>query len=254
MTASPPCAIVTRPQPDCAALAADLTDQGFETIQAPMLEIAAVCRSPVDLAGVQAVLLTSAAAARNAGDAAGLKSVPVFAVGNATAAAARDAGFIDVASAAGDAEALAQLVTAHCDPGAGGLLHLSGNVVASDLAEALGDSEFVLHRTVVYEARPAPAMPAAAGAALADGSVDAVLFFSPRSAATFVNLVRRADAAAGCRDALAFCISAAVAEAASELEWRAVHRAARPNWAAMTNLIAAAFPSNAGKLNEPDKS
>ncbi|WP_415491802.1 uroporphyrinogen-III synthase, partial [Brevundimonas diminuta] len=42
---------------------------------------------------------------------------PVFAVGDATAEAARAAGFADVRSAAGDIHALARLIAAEAPPG-----------------------------------------------------------------------------------------------------------------------------------------
>ncbi len=251
MTARVPRVLVTRPQPEGAALAADLAAHGFETIQAPMLEIGPVGGPPPDVAGVQAVVLTSAAAARFAGNNDALLALPVYAVGDATAEAASAADFAEATSADGDATDLGRLVAGACDPAAGAILHLSGRAVAGDLGGILDAAGFTLRRHIVYEARPSEALPEAARSALAAAAIDAVLFFSPRSAATFVTLARRAEVAGGCRHALALCISAAVAEAAAALDWRAVECAARPGRAAMADLVAAAFPDVAGKLDEP---
>src|SRR3546814_11471173 len=55
---------------------------------------------------------------------------------------------------------------------------------------------FTVRRAVLYEAAAATALPAPVAMAFAAGQYDAVLFFSPRTAATFATLAL----AAGCAD------------------------------------------------------
>ena len=64
-----------------------------------------------------------------------------------------------------------------------------------------------------------------------------ILFFSPRTARTFVRLVRQAGLADRCETMIAICLSSAVAEAASALIWGSVHIAATPDRAAMLDSI-----------------
>jgi uroporphyrinogen-III synthase len=90
---------------------------------------------------------------------------------------------------------------------------------------------------VLYEARPAEALTKAAKAALADGTLDAALFFSPRTATTFVNLIVQARLEPAARRVAAVCLSAAVAEAARVLDWRAIRIAARPDQAALLDEV-----------------
>lgn len=59
------------------------------------------------------------------------------------------------------------------------------------------------------------------------------LFFSPRTAQTFVILVKEAGHAAACRSISAVCLSAAVAAAAAGAPWRMVRAASRPEMAAL---------------------
>ena len=73
--------------------------------------------------------------------------LPLFAVGEATAARARDAGFTQVNSADGDANALAELVARSCDRHAGPLLLASGRGQGEGLAADLRARGFRVHST-----------------------------------------------------------------------------------------------------------
>jgi uroporphyrinogen-III synthase len=93
---------------------------GHEPVIVPLFEVVALEWHVPDPAGFDAVVMTSAAAARLGGAGlARLTHLPLFAVGEATGAAARRAGFGDVRTGRGDAADLgAQL--------SGRVLHLSG--------------------------------------------------------------------------------------------------------------------------------
>jgi uroporphyrinogen-III synthase len=162
------------------------------------------------------------------------RDLPVIAVGDATASVARAAGFDQVESAGGGVAALARHVAATRRPTEGALLHLAGRDTAGDLPGALAG--FTLRRVVLYEARAATVLSAALRAALAD--LQGALFFSPRSAATFVTLLRGADLSGSVSAMTAYCLSRAVADEASPLRWRAVAVAARPDQAALLDLLA----------------
>ncbi len=164
------------------------------------------------------------------------RALPVFAVGDATAAAARDAGFADVASAGGAVGDLAALVAARGDPAAGALLHVAGSAVAGDLAGLLEAEGFTVRRVVLYSATPAEALDPDVRTALAAGAVHAVLFFSPRSAATFASVARAAGLAEACARVRLLALSGAVVEAAGALSWGGVTVAAEPT---QTALLAA---------------
>ena len=105
--------LVTRPHPDNEATAAALRGMGHEVLLAPMLRFEAVASGGDLDAGYHAVIVTSANALR-AIDLAGhaVLAVPLFAVGEHTAEAARAAGFAKVISAKGDSDALRDLLRA----------------------------------------------------------------------------------------------------------------------------------------------
>jgi uroporphyrinogen-III synthase len=104
------------------------------------------------------------------------------------------------------------------------------------LAEALDAAGFAVRRRVVYRAVAGERLPAAVAAALASGAVGAVLLFSPRTATIFVGLVSGLPAEAGLAVTEAWCLSAAVAQAAADLPWRVRKVAPEPTVDAMLEL------------------
>ena len=123
--------LITRPREDAAPLAEKLKSRGHEVMVEPMLEIRLVPGAAVDLDGVQAVLFTSANGVRAFVAAETRRDIPVFCVGDTTAAAAKAAGFTTVESAAGNVETLASLALQKLKPANGALVHAAGNAVAT---------------------------------------------------------------------------------------------------------------------------
>jgi uroporphyrinogen-III synthase len=229
-------ALVTRPREEADALVQALALRGVQALVEPMMQIHFL-RAVPDLLGVQAVLCTSAngvkALARTGAD----KGVPLFAVGDATAARARQEGFTKVESAGGNALDLARLVTDRLRPRDGRLLHVSGSEVAGNLVEALHQRGFATDRTVLYEARPVAALSAAAVHALAAGKIDFALFSSPRTAEIFVRLADAAGVGAACDSVTALSISAAADAVFGNLAWRSRRIAERPDQPALLCLL-----------------
>jgi uroporphyrinogen-III synthase len=222
-------ALVTRPRAEAAELAAALAARGIAGIIEPLLEIRYRDQPPPDLAGVQAVLCTSANGVRALARLVGERAVPLFAIGEASAARARDAGFTRVESAGGSLEDLAVLVRDRLRPKAGPLLHVVGSAVAGDLAGALRADGFAVERAMLYEARPAARLSCETVRALTVGIVDFALFFSPRTALVLARLAAGAGIAEAMGSVAAISISAAADAALAPLCFRERHIAGRPD-------------------------
>ncbi|HXQ67804.1 MAG TPA: uroporphyrinogen-III synthase [Alphaproteobacteria bacterium] len=231
--------LITRPLEEAQALAALLTERGIASLIDPLLEIRLLPSVELSLEGVQALIFTSANGARAFAERESRRTLPVYAVGARTAEVARAAGFTEVESAEGALPDLARLVRARLDPRRGALLHGAGAVVKGELAELLAADGFTLRRVVLYEAVPATALQQATRAALAAGELDAVLFFSPRTAATFVSLALAAGLAGACARLRAISLSPAVAEEAGALAWRQSLTAVRPEQSALLACLGA---------------
>lgn len=231
--------MVTRPREDSVSLQRALLRKGVEVVLEPLLTIDRISDVEFDLEGVHALLFTSANGVRAFAAACAAREVRVFAVGDATAKACKEEGFKQVFSAGGDIEDLAALVRRSCEPRDGRLIHVAGNVAAGELAADLSSSGFDIIRTPLYESRQADALSAAGKAALQQGRIDAILFFSPRTAATFVKLAKEAGLQEACRRIDSVCLSPAVAKRASDAPWRRTAIAAEPTQEALIAAIGA---------------
>ena len=239
--------LLTRPAADSEALAALLEAQGHTAMIEPMLEVKPLEVELPSLDGVTGLLFTSANGVRAFAAKSDRRDIAAYAVGDRTAAAAREAGFTTVESAEGDVEALASLVERLRKPEDGTLLHISGAVRAGNLAGVLNAKGYKVEHAALYEAVAATEFSAATRVALASGGLDGVLLFSPRTAKHFVQLIQAADLIDPAARLQAWCLSRAVADALAPLPLAARNVAPEPTQASLLALIgpaaAAAVPA-----------
>lgn len=225
--------LVTRPLPEAEETAARVRALGLSCLIEPMLEIHPLAGAPLDLSGVQGVMVTSRNGARALALGTPERAFPVFAVGDATAGLLRELGFVTVASAAGTAEDLARLLLRACDPAKGAILHVRGAAVGGDPAPPLRAAGFDVRAAMLYEVRTPSAFSPALERTMRHRALGYALFFSPRTARTFVTLARAAGLDPHCGEIEACCLSVAVADALREVRWRAVRVSVRPEQAAL---------------------
>ncbi|WP_292076343.1 MULTISPECIES: uroporphyrinogen-III synthase [Brevundimonas] len=190
---------ITRAEPGAPRTAARLRDMGFEPIVAPLLSLETLTPPVPDLASFAALAFTSINGVAAFAALTPRRDRPVFAVGDATAQAAHDAGFADVRSASGDLHALARLIAnaiANAD-----VLVPQAETPAGDFTATLtaaGARNVSIQSLTVYRAIE---MPAAAPALF-----DAVLIHSPRAGQALAKLYHDVLA-----QAVLACISPAAA-------------------------------------------
>ncbi|WP_447911175.1 uroporphyrinogen-III synthase [Brevundimonas bullata] len=218
---------ITRAQPGATRTAARLTALGFDPIVAPLLTLRplpeALSAAP-DLSNVAALTFTSpngVAAFAALVPAPLLRDRPVFAVGDATAEAARAAGFHDARSAAGDVHDLARLIAT--SPIQGLILAPGAREPAGDLPALLPNHN--IQRLPVYAAEETDATPPA--------DFDAVLVHSPRAARALAAILTHQAAA----QRLAVCISAAAAAPLAALGFAEIRTADAPDEASMLTAL-----------------
>ena len=236
--------LLTRPRPDSEGLAARLAEMGIETLIAPVLQIEPLPAGLPDIADDETVLLTSANGARALARASERRDLHLLAVGDATAAAARAAGFSDVTSAERDSDALTRLAIDRAGAEKGRVLHITGSHVAGDLEGSLTAAGLSYRRLALYEARAAETLPAIVETALTSGGVDGVILYSPRSAGVLRELLQAAELGDAPQKMTAYCLSGAVAKAAGK-GWRRVEVAKAPD---TDSLLALLKPAAAGKV------
>ena len=210
--------LVTRPRPDGEATAARLRAKGFEVLLAPMLRFEPVAFHDDPDAHYGAVIVTSANALRAIEaklEGSHLLGLPLFAVGEHTAQAARAAGFAKVISAASDAAGLRERILASVKAKAlkktSPLLFLAGADLARDLPGELGERGFTVVTQTTYRMVALSSLPDETRAAFAANGIEAVLHYSRRSARAFIEAVRGAGVEISALSLPQCCLSAGIA-------------------------------------------
>lgn len=242
--------LVTRPEPEAEVLAETLRGAGHAAIVEPMLVIRPIDNVQIQLDGVAALVVTSGNALRaiaDRPDLAAMCRLPLYAVGAASAEAARQLGFGEVIEGPGSAEAMLPVLTRAFRAGAR-LLHLAGDAVAVDLATPLSRSRIALEPAIVYDSAARRALSEELVAALRQGEVDGVVLMSPRTAATFAKLVMQARLTSEVQRLSHFCISANTASALDDLAPDTVRIAKQPDLPSVLALIDQEKPQLPGRV------
>jgi uroporphyrinogen-III synthase len=210
--------LILRPEPGASETAARALRLGLDPVVAPLFTIRPIAWEAPDAAAFDALLLTSANAARHAGPALDpFMKLPCWTVGEATAAAAREAGFADVRTGPGDGGALAK---AAAEAGVRRILHLHGRDHVP-----LSRPGLTVQGRAVYAAEGVATLPRAVS-----GHAQAVaLIHSPRAGALFAALMAE-------RQGLALAAISAAAAAAAGSGWAEVAVARVPRDEALLEL------------------
>ena len=169
-----------------------------------------------------------------------LLKLPLFAVGAQTAAAARRAGFVEVISADGDAEALRECVVrgvGAAPEDTSPLLYLAGADISRDLAGELGARGIDVVTRSTYRMVPIARLPRDICDAFAANRIEAVLHYSTRSARAFLEAARAGGVEISALAIPQCCISASVAQVLREAGAARVVIAASPDEDALLTAL-----------------
>jgi uroporphyrinogen-III synthase len=221
---------ITRAEPGASATAERVRALGIEAVVEPLIGVRPIADAAIDLKGVVALVFTSANAVTAFAERSPERAMRVFAVGDATATAAKAQRFKAVLSAQGDVKALAAALGARRRELTGIVYYLAATEPAADLAELLTAEGLKVRQTALYETA-ARDLPADFAERLA--GIDAVLVHSGKAARLLAQHLK-AQPAPHLR---AFCISANAARPLARAGLAAVICAPAPNEAALLGLL-----------------
>jgi len=162
------------------------------------------------------------------------RALPVFAVGDATAEAARAAGFSRARSAGGDVADLARLILAERDSFAGRLLRAGAQEAAGDLIGVLRSGGVAASSVALY--RTVPCAPPTVLSAAGDEAWAAVLIHSPKAGRALAAFADRLPPGRLC-----VCISPAAAKPLAAAACGPIRVAARPDEPSMIAALRSAL-------------
>jgi len=200
--------LVSRAREDAERTAQKLAARGHEALLAPVIDIVPT-GEPMPAGRFDALVVTSVHGVEALSPFAD-KRMPVFAVGERTADAARALGFPSVSAGEGDAKSLSALIQNTLRPGLT-LLHVTGRHHKDEPASSLRAAGFSLLSWAAYEAKAARSLPEPAIEALRTGKIGAALHYSRRSADLFARLAEGAGLTSALRVFPHLCLSTDVA-------------------------------------------
>lgn len=240
--------LITRPLEDYAETAAMVSASGFDPVSCPMLRVEPVTHVDPEAGRYQALVFTSPRGVTHLDAVPGLKELPVYTVGDRTAEAARQAGYVKVTSAGADLNALEALLFLENLSPDKPLLHVCGEDVVRPIAVPGRRFESL----VVYRAVQADDLPAPALAVIQDRAPYGVLFYSARTAEAFVKAVKQQGLQPQFMTTRALCLADTMVESLRGLPWRSILVAQRPDRSGMQALLDAERGTNAIMNAQPE--
>jgi uroporphyrinogen-III synthase len=224
--------LITRPEPDARAFKSRIEELGCRVSVAPLLNIAIETIPANAFDGFVALIATSrnglkALAAAPCLDKA--RNLPIFVVGPATQAMARDMGFSTIIAGAGTAADLVEPISSHHPAQHGRIVHLSGDHQAFDLAGALQPHGIVVETLTVYRSVAAETLPDTVISDLKIRDLDAVILMSPRTASVWSSVLSELPFKPDLSGLVHICLSRAVADKLQAGQATPVQIAAQPN-------------------------
>ncbi|MGE4350782.1 MAG: uroporphyrinogen-III synthase [Bdellovibrionales bacterium] len=222
-SAARPAVWVTRPKSVAVKTAQRLAQKGYAVLTEPLLEIVFTLSPPPVCETEPALVLTSQTAILAAQTQPDLFTPYVecacYCVGDQTATAARSFGFKKILSVQPDGTHLAQAMVAQ-EPSDKILLHLGGENLSAQPAQAFAQAGRDYRHWSLYRTDAVKNLTAESRRWLQGSEKGAVLFYSPRTAETFVKLIKQDKLEACCKQLIAIGLSPVVTHALGPLEWR----------------------------------
>jgi uroporphyrinogen-III synthase len=218
--------IALRPEPGLAATLERARAMGLRVSGQALSEIRPLAWDCPDPAGIDGLLIGSANAILHGGEhLARLTGKPVYAVGEATAAAARAAGFTVAMTGSGGLQGVLDAVPAPCH-----LLRIAGEEhVPLMPPPGVTFAEVIAYRAVMLPLDPAAPL-------LASGQDTAQPLVLLHAAATAAHFAAECDRLGLLRSAITLAALGPRIAAAAGAGWGAIHIAPRPDEAALMQL------------------
>ena len=178
--------LITRPIEDAKIIADLVTQKGYAAFTEPFLKVVFEETSLPDLKIYEALIFTSANGVRAFCDKAQERNLPIFTIGKNTAEAARQAGFKIITNADGDVDALTKILPENMSEKP--YLHIRGKHISRSLSPQ--NQDLSIDEKILYHTEKIEEISDECLEMICRGKFSHILFFSERTAESFVNYIR----------------------------------------------------------------
>ncbi len=233
--------VITRPLGDEVIFRDELMEGGYHVIHEPLTEIMLLHTARMEVENAlyiqpDAVIVTSKHGVQALALLTQMRDMFLLCVGEATANIATQLGFDRVSVAGESVEYLIDYIL-DCYDEDSHFLYISGEHISIDLSEVLSVRAMQIDRVVVYEAIASEALSDTLVEQLKRGQIDAITFFSGRTAQIFLSLAEKSDISNYLEKIDAFCLSEGVAEELKAVSWRKIYSPDKATLASMVSCV-----------------
>lgn len=226
--------LITRPEADAKEIAALVEEKNYQVVCEPFLEVIYHKTSLPDSSAYGGLVFTSANAVRAFCQNSTERDLSVFTVGDYTALEAKAAGFEKISSASGNIDDLEALLSQ--SPSERPYLYIRGEHISKKLD--INDPKITIEEAVLYHTEKKQDISDQSLALLAEGAFSHILFFSTRTAESFVDIThKREGLSEGLKSSKALCLADSMLQCLSVLPWADVQVAGHPTRQGLLALL-----------------
>lgn len=216
--------LITRPEESAKLVTKQLQDLGHQVTNEPLIHIIPVdrdqalkCFPPT----FNVVVTTSQQAIRCLANLIKERDFNLWCVGSESTKVAKDAGFTNIHTAEGSANDLInKLLRTYTFSLESPIIHVSGDIIRVDIVKSLLEKGIPARQVVVYNTQESTSISKITQHNLQAGTLDAVLFYSPRTAKIFKKLCTASKLDHFCENLTAVCLSGAIKYEIQCLPWK----------------------------------
>ncbi|MBL41732.1 MAG: hypothetical protein CMM49_03615 [Rhodospirillaceae bacterium] len=229
--------LIIRPRQDADLLSNDLNKIGIKTTIFPIFKF--INLNPVlpDIKEFKYILTSSRNGIRTFAKNFTERELTLYVVGEGSAQEAKNQGFKNIIVGNNSMSELCKNINSTLNKNSGKLLYVSGVYQNYDVTRYLRFNGYRIENLVLYDLNPISYLSEGVLKKLEDGIINGVLFFSPRSAIIFSDLLKKARKDNIAEQLRAFCLSKKIAEKVNKLNWKMTYVSATSNKASLIDLL-----------------
>lgn len=233
--------LIPRPKEQGDATALELKEFGYDCLVEPMLQYQKMDFDLPEWRIYDGIIITSLNALLSLDILALKKQIhpktKFFCVGEKTPHMLKSHGIKGIGPYAQNAQNLADILWGDKKLSKKRFLYLRGVHASTNLPALLKNEGAQVDELIVYDMPPVTTLSASALYHLKTHTLQGVLFFSTRTAQTFLNLIDQHDLTKPLQNMKVLCLSQSIADHVRPYKWKGVHYADTPDIETMFNLI-----------------
>ena len=212
--------LILRQRDDAKILASDLKNIGLSSSVYPIFEFVEFAPKLPRINDFSYIITSSKNGIRAFAKKFSCRDVCMYVVGEGSAEEAYKKGFTNIRLGNNNIIELCEQIKSDLSQSGANLLYVCGENQKYDVVTALGFNGLNVEKLVLYDFIPISSLSEGVLKKIENGIINGVLFFSPRSAAIFLNLLKKAGKDNLTEELRAFCISRDIAKEVNRLNWK----------------------------------